>query len=104
MIELIDKNVISGNAGKKVLIKLFETDDPVDKIVEDLGLKQVSDEGAIAALVEQVLADNPKSVADYKGGKKNVIGFLVGQCMKASKGKGNPKMINQILAEKLGQM
>ena len=104
MIELIDKNVISGSAGKKVLIKLFETDDPVDKIVEDLGLKQVSDAGAIAALVEQVLADNPKSVEDYKNGKKNVIGFLVGQCMKASKGKGNPKMINQMLAEKLGQM
>ena len=87
-----------------MLIKLFETDDPVDKIVEDLGLKQVSDEGAIAALVEQVLADNPKSVADYKGGKKNVIGFLVGQCMKASKGKGNPKMINQLLAQKLEQI
>ena len=76
----------------------------IDKIVEDLGLKQVSDEGAIAALVEQVLADNPKSVADYKGGKKNVIGFLVGQCMKASKGKGNPKMINQLLAQKLEQI
>ena len=104
MIELIDKNVISGNAGKKVLIRLFETDDPVDKIVEDLGLKQVSDAGAIAALVEQVLADNPKSVEDYKNGKKNVVGFLVGQCMKASKGKGNPKMINRMLAEKLGQM
>ena len=104
MIELIDKNVISGSAGKKVLIKLFETDDPVDKIVEDLGLKQVSDAGAIAALVEQVLADNPKSVEDYKNGKKNVVGFLVGQCMKASGGKGNPKMINQMLAEKLGQM
>jgi aspartyl-tRNA(Asn)/glutamyl-tRNA(Gln) amidotransferase subunit B len=103
MVELIEKNVISGNAGKKVLVPLFETDDSVDEIVERLGLKQVSDEGAIAALVEEVLAANPKSVEDYKNGKKNVVGFLVGQCMKASKGKGNPKMINQMLSQKLAQ-
>ena len=104
MIELIEKNTISGNAGKKVLVQLFETDDSVDAIVEKLGLKQVSDEGAIQKLVDEVLAANPKSVADYKGGKKNAIGFLVGQCMKASKGKGNPKMINQLLSKTLEQM
>lgn len=103
MVELIEKNVISGNAGKKVLVKLFETEDSVDQIVEDLGLKQMSDEGAIEALVDEVLAANPKSIEDYKGGKKNVVGFLVGQCMKASKGKGNPKMINQMLAKKLAE-
>ena len=97
MIELIEKNVISGNAGKKVLIQLFETDDSVDAIVEKLGLKQVSDEGAIQKLVDEVLAANPKSVEDYKGGKKNVVGFLVGQCMKASKGKGNPAIMREML-------
>lgn len=104
MIELIEKNTISGNAGKKVLVQLFETDDSVDAIVEKLGLKQVSDEGAIQKLVDEVLAANPKSVADYKGGKKNAIGFLVGQCMKASKGKGNPKIINQLLSKTLESM
>lgn len=104
MIELIEKNVISGNAGKKVLVRLFETDETVDEIVEALGLKQVSDEGAIQALVDEVLAANPKSVEDYKKGKKNVVGFLVGQCMKASKGKGNPKIINQLLAKTLETM
>ena len=104
MIELIEKNIISGNAGKKVLIRLFETDETVDEIVEALGLKQVSDEGAIQALVDEVLAANPKSVEDYKKGKKNVVGFLVGQCMKASKGKGNPKIINQLLAKTLETM
>ena len=104
MIELIEKNTISGNAGKKVLVQLFETDDSVDTIVDKLGLKQVSDEGAIQKLVDEVLAANPKSVADYKKGKKNAIGFLVGQCMKASKGKGNPKMINQLLSKTLDSM
>ena len=104
MIELIEKNTISGNAGKKVLVQLFETDDSVDTIVDKLGLKQVSDEGAIQKLVDEVLAANPKSVADYKKGKKNAIGFLVGQCMKASKGKGNPKMINQLLSKTLDGM
>ncbi len=104
MIELIEKNVISGNAGKKVLIRLFETDETVDEIVEALGLKQVSDEGAIQKLVDEVIAANPKSVEDYKNGKKNVVGFLVGQCMKASKGKGNPKMINQCLNKTLAQL
>ena len=68
MIELIEKNTISGNAGKKVLVQLFETDDSVDTIVDKLGLKQVSDEGAIQKLVDEVLASNPKSVADYKKG------------------------------------
>jgi aspartyl-tRNA(Asn)/glutamyl-tRNA(Gln) amidotransferase subunit B len=101
MIELIEKGTISGNAGKKVLVELFETDEEIDSIVERLGLKQVSDEGAIAKLVDEVLAKNEKSVNDYKNGKKNVIGFLVGQCMKASKGQGNPKIINKLLAEKL---
>ncbi|MGN1014382.1 MAG: Asp-tRNA(Asn)/Glu-tRNA(Gln) amidotransferase subunit GatB [Butyricicoccus sp.] len=104
MVELIDKNVISGNAGKKVLVALFETDTPVEQLVEEMGLKQVSDEGAIEALVDEVLAANPKSVADYQSGKKNVVGFLVGQCMKASKGKGNPKMINQMLSKKLAEL
>ena len=104
MIEMIEKNVISGNAGKKVLVRLFETDETAEQIVEALGLKQVSDEGAIQKLIDEVLAANEKSVNDYKNGKKNAMGFLVGQCMKASKGKANPKMINQMLAKTLNAL
>lgn len=104
MIEMIEKNIISGNAGKKVLIRLFETDESAEEIVEALGLKQVSDEGAIQKLIDEVLAANEKSVNDYKNGKKNAMGFLVGQCMKASKGKANPKMINQMLAKALNSL
>ncbi len=104
LIALIDNGTISGNAGKKVLIRLFETDDSAEKIVEELGLKQVSDESAIRKLVEEVLQNNQKSVDDYKSGKKNVVGFLVGQCMKASKGQGNPQIINKMLTQLLESM
>lgn len=100
LITLIDTGTISGAAGKKVLIELFETDESADAIVERLGLKQVSDEGAILEIVREVLRQNEKAVADFKAGK-NVTGFLVGQCMKASKGQGNPKIINKLLAQEL---
>lgn len=101
MIELIEKGTISGAAGKKILPKLFETDDSVETIVEKSGLKQVSDEGAIQKIIDDVIAANPKSVEDFKAGKKNVTGFLVGQCMKASRGQGNPQIINKLLAKTL---
>lgn len=104
MINLIEKGTISGNAGKKVLIELFESDEDISSIIDRLGLRQVSDEGAIAKIVDEVLSKNEKSVTDYKKGKKNVIGFLVGQCMKASKGQGNPKIINKLLSEKLEKL
>ncbi len=104
MIQLIEAGTISGTAGKKVLKELFTTDDTVDAIVDRLGLKQVSDEGAILAIVQGVLANNQKSVDDYKAGKTNVTGFLVGQCMKASKGQGNPQIINKLLAAALEQL
>lgn len=103
LICLIDAGTISGAAGKKVLIQLFETDETAEKIVERLGLKQVSDEGAILTIVKDVIAKNEKAVADFKAGK-NVTGFLVGQCMKASKGQGNPQIINKLLAEELGKL
>ena len=103
LVKLIEAGTISGNAGKKVLPSMFETDETVEAIVDRMGLKQVSDEGAILAIVQDVLAKNEKAVADFKAGK-NVTGFLVGQCMKASKGKGNPKMINQLLSKTLDSM
>lgn len=103
LICLIDAGTISGAAGKKVLIQLFETDETTEQIVERLGLKQVSDEGAILAIVKDVIAKNEKAVSDFKAGK-NVTGFLVGQCMKASKGQGNPQIINKLLAEELAKL
>ena len=103
LIVLIDGGTISGAAGKKVLTQLFETDETAEQIVERLGLKQVSDEGAILAIVQDVLAKNEKAVADFKAGK-NVTGFLVGQCMKASRGQGNPQIINKLLAQDLAKL
>ena len=103
LIVLIEKGTISGAAGKKVLKALFETDETAEQIVDRMGLKQVSDEGAILAIVQDVLAKNEKAVADYKAGK-NVTGFLVGQCMKASRGQGNPQIINKLLAQELAKL
>lgn len=103
LIVLIDGGTISGAAGKKVLTQLFETDETAEQIVERLGLKQVSDEGAILTIVQDVLAKNEKAVADFKAGK-NVTGFLVGQCMKASRGQGNPQIINKLLAQELAKL
>ena len=90
MIALIEKGTISNTAGKTVLGVLIERDVDPMKVVEEKGLAQISDSSALEAIVQGVLAENPKAVADYKGGKQNVLGFLVGQCMKASKGQGNP--------------
>lgn len=103
MICLIEKGTISGAAGKKVLPALFETDETALQIVERMGLGQVSDEGAILSIVQDVLAKNEKAVGDYKKGK-NVTGFLVGQCMKASRGQGNPQVINKLLAQELAKL
>lgn len=103
LIVLIEGGTISGAAGKKVLKALFETDETTEQIVDRMGLKQVSDEGAILAIVQDVLAKNEKAIADYKAGK-NVTGFLVGQCMKASRGQGNPQIINKLLAQELAKL
>lgn len=104
MLTLVEKGTISGSAAKTVLEKLFETGkDPV-QLVKDLGLEQISDESAIVELLNKVIADNPKSIADYKNGKSNATGFLVGQAMKASKGKGNPTVINKLLKELLDRL
>ena len=80
---------------------MLEEDKDPASIVEERGMKQVSDTGAIEAVVDEVLAANPDKVAAYKGGKTGLIGFFVGQCMKAMKGQGNPKLINELLAKKL---
>jgi aspartyl-tRNA(Asn)/glutamyl-tRNA(Gln) amidotransferase subunit B len=103
MINFIEKGEISNTAGKKVIEALFSGEDDVSKIIKDNNLAQNSDKGALGAIVDEVLAGNAQSVSDYKGGKAQALGFLVGQCMKASRGSGNPQMFNEILREKLEQ-
>jgi len=93
--------VISGAGGKKVLDLLMEENIEVDAAIEKLGLKQISDEGAIEKIVDEVLAANEDKVAEYKAGKEKLFGFFVGQVMKASRGKANPQVVNKILKSKL---
>lgn len=101
MIGLIMKDTISGKIAKKVFKEMWTNEDDPEKIVKDKGLVQITDTGAIEAAVEAAIAANPKAVAEYKGGKKKAIGALVGQVMKATRGKANPQMVNKMLAEKL---
>ena len=102
MIKLIEKGTISSKIAKKVFKEMWTSKDAPEKIVKDKGLVQITDTKAIEAIVDKVIADNPKPVADYQGGNKKAIGALVGQVMKASRGKANPQVVNKMLAEKLG--
>ena len=101
LIKLTDSQAINSTVAKEVFEKIFAEDIDPDKYVEEKGLKTVNDEGALRATIEQVIAENPQSVEDYRNGKEKAIGFLVGQTMKAMKGKANPGMVNQILKELL---
>ncbi len=102
LVDLIGKNIISGKIAKDVFELMAETGEDPEKIVEEKGMKQVTDTGAIEAVIDQVIAENPDNVAAYKNGKTALMGWFVGQVMKASKGKANPGMVNQLLAKKLG--
>jgi len=101
LIDLIADGTISGRIAKDVFADMFETGKPAADIVEEKGLKQVSDSGALEAAVAEVMGANPDRVADYRGGNQKLIGWFMGQIMKASGGKANPKMVNQLLREKL---
>lgn len=102
LIALINKGELSGKLAKEILPKMFETGDSPDAIMEREGLKQISDAGALEKIVADVLAANQKQVEQYKAGKTTVIGFLVGQVMKASRGQANPAAVNETLKRKLG--
>lgn len=103
LIALVDSKAINGQAAKEVFEVMFEQDIEPEQYVEEKGLKTVHDEGALSKAVEEVIAGNPQSVADYLGGKEKALGFLVGQTMKAMKGKAEPGMVNQLLREKLAE-
>lgn len=101
LLKLQDDGVVSGKLAKTVLEEMFASGKLPAEIVQEKGLVQITDESAIAAIVDQVIAENPKSVEDYKSGKEKALGFLVGQLMRLSKGKANPELANTLLREKL---
>jgi aspartyl-tRNA(Asn)/glutamyl-tRNA(Gln) amidotransferase subunit B len=102
LLELVADQTISGAGAKQALEEAVETGDPIGEIVERRGLRQVSDTGALGAIVDQVIADNADVAQQFRAGKDSVIGFLVGQVMKSSGGSANPKLAQELLRERLG--
>ena len=103
LIILIDKGTISSSIGKKVLDELFENPKSPETIIKEKGWIQISDEGAIKEVVLKILSANPQSIVDYKAGRDRALGFLVGQAMKETKGKANPKMLNEMFLKELNK-
>lgn len=101
LLKLIDDNTISGKIAKTVFRDMIETGEKPETIIEEKGLKQVSDTSEIEAIIDKVIASNQQSVDDFRNGKEKAIGFLVGQVMKESRGKANPQIVNEILIKKL---
>ena len=101
LISLVDDKAINSTVAKEVFEILFEEDIDPKVYVEEKGLKTVTDESALKKTVEEVIAANPQSVADYRGGKEKALGFLVGQTMKAMQGKADPGRVNALLKELL---
>lgn len=101
LLKLIKEGKISNNIGKKVLRSMFEEGKDPNTIVKEKGLIQISDEGKLNEIVEKILNENEQSVIDYKNGKDRALGFLVGQVMKATKGKANPQMVNSLIRKKI---
>lgn len=103
LIALIEKGTISGSIAKKVFEKMFDTNEDPEVIVKKEGLEVVSDEGALMETVKKIVDANPQSVADYRAGKEKAVGFLVGQAMKETRGKGNPQLLNKLIVEYLNK-
>ena len=103
LIKLIDDGKISSAIAKKVLEEMFENSKNPSKIIEEKGWIQISDEGEIKKIVMEILEKNPQSIVDFKAGKDRALGFLVGQAMKATKGKANPQLLNKLFLEELNK-
>jgi aspartyl-tRNA(Asn)/glutamyl-tRNA(Gln) amidotransferase subunit B len=101
MLKLVESGTISGKIAKTVFDEMYKTGKEPAKIVEEKGLVQVSDTGAIEKIIDEILAANQDKVEEYRGGKEKLFGFFVGQIMKASKGKANPALVNELLLKKL---
>ncbi len=103
LLQLMDTGVVSGKIAKSVFDEMYSTGKQAKKIVEEKGLVQVKDEGAIEAVIDEVLSESVKEVEEYRKGKEKLFGFFVGQVMKKTKGKANPKVVNDLLRNKLSQ-
>ena len=103
MVARIDDGTISGKIAKTVFQEMWDSGKSADRIIEEKGLRQVTDSGAIEGIVDEIIAANAEQAAQYRAGKEKVFGFFVGQVMKASKGKANPQAVNDILRHKLAQ-
>ncbi|OLS03126.1 Asp-tRNA(Asn)/Glu-tRNA(Gln) amidotransferase subunit GatB [Tissierella creatinophila] len=103
LLNIVKSGKINNNTGKKVLRDMFETGKKPETIVKEKGLIQISDEGELENIVEEILDKNEQSIIDFKNGKDRAVGFLVGQIMKATRGKANPQIVNKILVEKLNK-
>ena len=99
MIALIESNTISNTSGKTVVEEIMFTEKSASEVVKEKNLAQISDTSALEAIAREVIAANPKTIDDYKNGKTNVLGFLTGQCMRATKGQGNPSVLQKILLD-----
>ena len=97
----IKDNTISGKIAKQVFEAMWNGEGDADSIIENKGLKQITDTGEIETIVDEIIAANPEQVEQFKAGKEKVLGFFVGQCMKASKGKANPEQLNKLIRDKL---
>ena len=103
LIELQEKGIIHGSVAKEVFEAIFENNADPEAYVEAHGLKSVNDEGALRSVIAEIVKANPKSVEDYRNGKKKAMGFLVGQTMKTMNWKADPKLVNEILSEVLSE-
>ncbi|HMS09153.1 MAG TPA: hypothetical protein PKE66_06700, partial [Pyrinomonadaceae bacterium] len=101
LIKTLDAGKINNNQAKEVLVEMFASGRTAAEVIAEKGFEQVSDEGAIAKIVEEVIAANEAQVAAYRGGNEKLFGFFVGQVMKASQGKANPKVVNELLMKAL---
>ena len=101
LLKRIQDNTISGKIAKEVFDAIWNGEGDADSVIESKGLKQITDTGAIEAMIDEIIAANPKQTAEYRAGKDKLFGFFVGAAMKASKGKANPEQVNAILKQKL---
>jgi aspartyl-tRNA(Asn)/glutamyl-tRNA(Gln) amidotransferase subunit B len=102
LVKLVDEGAINSTKAKEVFEELFNNGGDPEAIVEAKGLRQVSDHGAIEDFVDKAISENPKSVDDYRQGKKAALQYIVGQVMRLSKGKANPQMVGAMISKKLG--
>jgi aspartyl-tRNA(Asn)/glutamyl-tRNA(Gln) amidotransferase subunit B len=102
LLEMVEKGTISLKVARDIFPELYRSEKAPEQIVQEQGLTQVSDEEALSAIIDEMLLNNPSQVAQFKEGKQQVLGYLVGQAMKASGGKANPSKVNELLKKKLG--